>query len=84
MNNTAMVNLNDDNNKALVKAVFRALMKLPYDELNSFLGSMTICDMAELYTALKHERYCVEHNLSSWREMTEDDYLSELREELRN
>ena len=36
-----------------VLAITSELMKIPYDKLNCFLGSMTITDMYQLYRKLK-------------------------------
>lgn len=47
-----------------VLAVFEALGHKSHDELNMFLGSITILEMQNLYTRLKYEEYCEAKGLS--------------------
>ena len=63
--------------KRVILEVFGELLKRPYRELNTFLGSLTISEMAEIYERLYHEDYCKAHGISDWHEMTEDDFIQE-------
>ena len=62
-----------DQEKRTVRAVFNELLKKPYAELNTFLGSLTIKEMQKLYSKLKYEDYCKDHEIT-YEEMTEDDF----------
>lgn len=66
--------------KRTVLAVFGELLKKPYSELNTFLGSLTIEEMQKLYLRLKYEPYCKRHNIE-YEEMTEDDFIQAYDEE---
>lgn len=59
--------------KRTVLSVFEALTKMRYSELNTFLGSVTIREMSELYSKLKYEDYCKEHGIK-YEDMTADDF----------
>jgi hypothetical protein len=59
--------------KRTVLSVFEALTKMRYDELNTFLGSVTIQEMSRLYLKLKYEDYCREHGIK-YEDMTADDF----------
>ena len=63
-----------ENEKRTIKAVFGELLKKPYSELNSFLGSITIEEMQTLYLKLRYEQYCDEHSMN-YEDMTEDDFI---------
>lgn len=43
--------------KILVCGVFEALLEKPYNELNTFLGSITIDEMGKLYSNLRKELF---------------------------
>lgn len=62
------------NEKKTVLAVFTALMEKPYNELNNFLGSLTIQDMQELASKLRYEGYCERHGIR-YEDMTDDDFM---------
>lgn len=66
--------------KKTVRAVFFELLRKPYKELNTFLGSLTIEDMQKLYDKLNMEDYCELHNIA-YEDLTEDDRLNKYLEE---
>ena len=70
-----------DQEKRTVLAAFHELLKRPYDELNTFLGSLTISEMEKLYSKLKYEGYCKDHGIT-YEEMTEDDFIQAYEEEV--
>ena len=70
------------NEKRTVKGVFGELIKKPYSELNSFLGSITIKEMQKLYSKLRYEQYCDDRGIK-YEDMTEDDFIS-AEEEMAN
>ena len=59
--------------KRTVLSVFEALTKMRYSELNTFLGSVTIREMSELYSRLKYEDYCIGRGIK-YEDMTADDF----------
>ncbi len=59
--------------KRTVLAVFDELVKMKYEKVNSFLGTMTIMDMQRLHSKLKYEGYCLENGISI-EDMTAEDY----------
>ena len=61
--------------KRTIKAVFGELLKKPYSEINTFLGSLTIEEMQKLYSKLRYEQYCDERGIK-FEDMTEDDFIS--------
>lgn len=61
--------------KRTIKAVFGELLKKPYSEINTFLGSLTIEEMQKLYSKLRYEQYCDERGIK-YEDMTEDDFIS--------
>lgn len=63
------------NEKRTVKEVFGELLKKPYSELNCFLGTLTIQEMQKLYSQLRYEQYCDDHDIN-YEDMTEDDFIS--------
>lgn len=67
--------VNKIDEKKVVLEVFGELLKKPYHELNTFLGSVTIDEMQKIYSRLKYEDYCKEHGISSYEEMTEEDFI---------
>lgn len=60
--------------KRTVLAVFGELVKKDYNELNTFLGSVTIREMTRMYDRLKYEDWCDEHGIS-YEGMTDDDRI---------
>ena len=60
--------------KRTVREVFGELLRKPYDELNSYLGSLTIKEMMWLYRKLNYEDYCEERGIR-YEDMTEDDFI---------
>ena len=44
----------NENQVRTILAVFSELEKMPYDKLNTFLGSITIEEMLELHTTLNN------------------------------
>lgn len=58
--------------KRTVLAVFSELRKMPYKELNAFLGSVTILEMYQLAAKLRYEDYCIRNGIT-FEEMTEGD-----------
>jgi hypothetical protein len=68
------------NEKRIVLAVFTELLKKPYKELNSFLGSLTIYQMQELASKLRYEGYCERHGIR-YEDMTDDDFAMASEEE---
>ena len=61
--------------KRTVKAVFGELLKKPYSEINTFLGSLTIEEMQKLYSKLRYEQYLDERGIE-YEDMTEDAFIS--------
>ena len=61
------------NEKRTVIAVFDELTKMPYGQLNTFLGSITINEMHELYRKMRYEDYCEKHGIR-YEDMTDDDF----------
>lgn len=57
-----------------VLAVFDSLMRKPDRELNTFIGSVTIEEMKELYYKLHYHPFCEKHGIK-YEEMTEEDYI---------
>ena len=47
-----------ENEKRTVIAVFDELLKMKYDDLNKFLGSLTITEMHQLYEKMRYDNYC--------------------------
>ena len=66
--------------KRTVLAVFGELLKKPYGELNTFLGSLTIEEMQKLYSKLKYEPFCLRHGIK-YEDMTEEDFIQAYDEE---
>ena len=62
----------------IVKAVFGEL--LPYENRTSFLGSLTLAEMCELYSRIAHEPYCKRHGIK-FEDMTEEDFEREAEED---
>ena len=61
------------NEKRTVLAVFEELSKKPYSELNKFLGSITIQEMAKLRNKLYYEDFCEKHGVK-YEDMTPEDF----------
>lgn len=63
------------NEQRTVQAVFESLLKrFTDDELNCFIGSVTIGEMHELYNKLRYDSYCQEHGIK-YEEMTEEEFV---------
>lgn len=60
--------------KTLVMGVFGSLLQKSYSELNTFLGSLTIQEMQEMYSRLEYEDYCNDHGIK-YEDMTDDDFI---------
>lgn len=56
-----------------VLAVFSELVRKPYNELNTYLGSETIKRMSALQSKLEHHDYCKERGIR-YEDMTDDDF----------
>lgn len=69
------VDLNSDK-----KLIFTALEGLFKGETISSLGSITSQEVIGLYLKLKHEDFCMKHNID-YSEMTPDDYETEFYED---
>lgn len=69
-----------DNEKRTVREVLGELLKKPYKELNTFLGSITIQEMQILYNKMKYEKYCEEHGIR-YEDMTENDFIQAYEED---
>lgn len=67
------------NEKRTICAVFGELLRKPYNELNTFLGSLTIEEMQKLYSKLHYEDYCIRHEIR-YEDMTEADFEQEWHE----
>lgn len=65
-----------ENEKRTVLAVFDSLIRKPYSELNTFLGSRTIQEMGRLFLKMKYDDYCNEHGIA-YEDMTEEDFIDE-------
>lgn len=57
-----------------VESVFGELAKMPYDELNKFLGSLTIKEMIEIYMKLSYREYCERRGMD-YEDMAEEDFV---------
>lgn len=66
--------------KRTVLAVFTELLKMDYDKLNGFLGSLTIKEMQDLWHKLRYEDYCKKHGIDH-RDMTDEDYIRAYEED---
>ena len=66
--------------KRTVFAVFTAIQEMPYKQLNSILGSVTIQEMQNLTSKLRYENYCDRHGIK-YEDMTEDDFIDAYFEE---
>ena len=62
-----------DKDKNLVRVVFHELDRLPYKQLNTILGSVTIKEMHELLLKLETEEYRRERNIK-FQCMTDEDF----------
>lgn len=67
-----------DRELGTVLAVFDSVMHR--NDLNSWLGSLTIEEMSKLYHKLRYRGYCESHGIT-YEEMTEDDFMSAYFEE---
>ena len=70
-----------DDETRTVLSVFNELMKMTYDELNKFLGSITIKETSTLYTKIRYRNYCRRHNIR-FEDMTDDDFENAALEEI--
>ena len=60
--------------KRIVMSVFGSILKLKYEEMNNFLGSMTIKEMQEMYNKMKYEGYCEAQGIK-YEDMDEQDFV---------
>lgn len=65
--------------KQIVLSVFSDLLRKSFAELNTFIGSETIKDMAEMYHRLSFDDYCRAHNVR-YEDMTEGDFIAAYEE----
>ena len=63
----------------VITGVFGELLKMKYDDLNSFLGSETISEMQDMYSRLYYREYCERHGIR-YEDMTEADFEQEYAE----
>lgn len=64
-----------DDDMRLVKSVFEELIKMDYNTLNTFLGSLTILEVQHLYLRLKYADYMERNHIERLEDMTPDDYV---------
>lgn len=60
----------------VIEGILEDLCRMPYDKLNSFLGSETIKDMQNLRLRMKYADYMKEHGIKTLEDMTADDYAA--------
>ena len=60
--------------KRTVMAVFGSILEMRYEEMNKYLGSMTIKEMQEMYNKMKYEEYCEAHGIK-YEDMDEEDFI---------
>ena len=58
----------------LVQGIFSELVRMPYDQQNRIMGSLTIPEMQDLYYRLKYRHYMKEHGIKKLSDMTPEDY----------
>lgn len=63
-----------------IEAVFDSLAHLDWDEVNKFLGSMTIKEVWALNQKMRYDGYCKRNGIS-YEEMTDDDFVDAYLEE---
>ena len=68
----------NEHEQRVVLGVFGEL--LGRDDLNSFLGTLTIEEMNKIYSKLKHEPYCKKYGIK-YEDMTEEDFEREYLEQ---
>lgn len=68
-----------DREKRVVMGVFEELLKMPYSDLNKFLGSCTIADMQVMYAKMVTEDYC-KRNEIRFEDLDEFDWENIYRE----
>lgn len=62
--------------KEVMAAVLDALFEsgLRYEDLNKFMGSVTIKEAHELHLKMKYADYCKRNGLKSYKQMTDEDF----------
>ena len=65
-----------DDDMRLVESVFEELIKMKYDTLNTFLGSLTILEMQDLYLRLRYADYMERNHIERLADMTPDDFVN--------
>lgn len=62
--------------KEVMTAVLHALFEsgLRYEDLNKFMGSLTIEEAHELYLKLKYSDYCKRNRINGYKNMTDEDF----------
>lgn len=56
-----------------ILAVLDGIVRLPYREQNTILGSLTIAEASDLYGKMKMDPYCVKHGIA-YEDLTDEDY----------
>ena len=56
-----------------IEAVICEVAKLPYAQMNTFLGSMTCQEVVALATKFRYSEYCEQHGIQ-YEDMTADDF----------
>lgn len=68
-----------DKELGTIEGVFGELVKMPFADLNKFLGSLTIKEMTELYMKLSYRGYCEQRGIR-YEDMTTEDLISAAQE----
>lgn len=68
-----MMTLNEREQRT-VQAVFEALVLMGDRKLNTFLGSVTIEEMKNIYSKLHYAPYCEKHGIK-YEDMTDEDFM---------
>lgn len=62
-----------DKEQRTILAVLDGILHMPYRELNTFLGSLTIAEATMLYGKMKMAPYCERHGIA-YEDLTVEDY----------
>lgn len=62
--------------KEVIATVLDALFEsgLRYEDLNKFMGSVTIKEAHELHLKLKYADYCKRNRINGYKNMTDEDF----------